>query len=306
MRPELAGWKIVLGGILFCAALWVVVAWGPNSLLRFYASHSQATPGLVSGEYGDAHAQVMTLTETATSSAPLVIENIATTSPEGMVPYIEVVESCDYAYQGKCVHMRSAPSLGAPIVANLRTGIVLKVAQEVVVDGQGWYRIAVDNTLFHPERVTTDWYVATSTVQLFYDPGDNFTPPEVATTTKLIIVNRAEEMLYAYEGSTLFMSEHISTGRELTPTPAGTFEIYKKTPSRYMQGPIPGQTDQEYDLPGVPWNMYFTHDGAVIHGAYWHDNFGRPWSHGCVNLPLESAKKLYEWAPVGTIVIVQD
>jgi lipoprotein-anchoring transpeptidase ErfK/SrfK len=113
-------------------------------------------------------------------------------------------------------------------------------------------------------------------------------------------------MLYAYDGDTLYMQEAISTGLELTPTPRGVFTVYRMTPSRYMQGPIPGISDQYFDLPGVPWNLYFTPEGAVIHGAYWHDRFGSPWSHGCVNLPPEKAKKLYAWAEIGTKVVVQD
>jgi lipoprotein-anchoring transpeptidase ErfK/SrfK len=120
------------------------------------------------------------------------------------------------------------------------------------------------------------------------------------------VVDVSEEMLYAYDGDTLFMKEAISTGLEFTPTPLGTFEVFKKTPSRYMQGPIPGVSDQVYDLPGVPWNLYFTDGGAVIHGAYWHNNFGKPWSHGCVNLPPQKAKELYKWAVVGTTITVQE
>lgn len=74
-----------------------------------------------------------------------------------------------------------------------------------------------------------------------------------------------------------------------------------------MQGPLPYlQSNQYYDLPGVPWNLYFTEQGAVIHGAYWHDSFGHPYSHGCVNLSPENAFKLYVWTPLGTPVIVRD
>ena len=72
-----------------------------------------------------------------------------------------------------------------------------------------------------------------------------------------------------------------------------------------MQGPIPGVSTQVYDLPGVPWNLYFTAGGSVIHGAYWHDHFGKPWSHGCVNLPPQKAKELYLWAPIGIKVTVR-
>jgi lipoprotein-anchoring transpeptidase ErfK/SrfK len=102
------------------------------------------------------------------------------------------------------------------------------------------------------------------------------------------------------------MQQHISTGLEFTPTPRGTFTVYRKTPSRYMQGPLPGVSDQYYDLPGVPWNLYFTQQGAVIHGAYWHDNFGKRWSHGCVNVPPAKARELYQWADLGMQVTVRD
>ena len=101
------------------------------------------------------------------------------------------------------------------------------------------------------------------------------------------------------------MEESVSTGVEGDLTSLGTYEVYKKTPSRYMQGPLPGVSDEYYDLPGVPWDLYFTQEGSVLHGAYWHNNFGKPMSHGCVNQPPENAKKLYEWADLGTPVIVQ-
>jgi lipoprotein-anchoring transpeptidase ErfK/SrfK len=115
----------------------------------------------------------------------------------------------------------------------------------------------------------------------------------------------SEEKLYAYDGDKLFMEELISTGLDFTPTPVGTFRVFKKTPSRYMQGPLPNSpSTQVYDLPGVPWNLYFTSGGSVIHGAYWHDNFGKIWSHGCVNLPPQKAKELYMWADIGISVIV--
>jgi lipoprotein-anchoring transpeptidase ErfK/SrfK len=220
--------------------------------------------------------------------------------------YIEVIDSCGPHYEGICVNMRSGPGEEYPVVAKLRTGIVLKVANTVTRDGKEWYNIDFDSTLRYPERVESDWYVAADFVQLFTDEGDETATPGIAVSTdKRIIVDISEQTLYAYDGNILFMQESISTGLEFTPTPIGTFIIFKKTPSRYMQGPIPEVSDQYYDLPGVPWDLYFTHGGAVIHGAYWHDSFGEQWSHGCVNLPLQSAKKLYIWADVGTPVTVQ-
>ncbi len=230
---------------------------------------------------------------------------IASTTP--LFHYIEVIDGCDWKYIGSCVNVRNGPGTQYPIVARLRTGVVLKVAETVTKDGHEWYKILFSHELRYPERVQGDWYVAAEFVQMFPNDGDHeYIKGVTATSTKRIVVVIREEMLYAYDGDILFMKEPISTGLELTPTARGTFTIFKKTPSRYMQGPIPGVSDQVYDLPGVPWNLYFTTDGSVIHGAYWHNSFGQPWSHGCVNLPPQKAKELYLWAEVGMSVTVQD
>ena len=236
-------------------------------------------------------------------------ENVATSSVVStkLFEYIKIIESCGVHYEGVCVNARSGPGKNFPVVAKLRNNIVLKVEDKVEKDGKVWYKITFDEWLRYPERISSDWYVAEDFVQLLKNEGvQQLTRGLVATSTKYIIVSRGEQMLYAYDGDTLFMKEKISTGLELTPTPRGTFIIYKKTPSRYMQGPIPGISEEIYDLPGVPWDLYFSSDGAVIHGAYWHNDFGKVHSNGCVNLPPMTAEKLYEWADLGMQVVVKD
>lgn len=218
--------------------------------------------------------------------------------------YVEVTDSCDIHYEGDCLLVRTGPGTNFPVVSRLRNHVVLKVDGKVERDGMTWYKIAFDEYLRYPERVQSDWYIAAPFVEVLFDEGDKTIDADGATSSQRIIVDRAEQMLYAYDGDELFMETSISTGLELSPTPRGTFTIFKKTPSRYMQGPLPGFTDT-YDLPGVPWNLYFTHQGAVIHGTYWHDSFGSPYSHGCVNLRPEDARKLYAWAELGAKVIVQ-
>jgi len=237
-------------------------------------------------------------TPTATSSFPEM--------DMAWSPYIEVLDSCGPYYGGACVNMRSGPGTQYPIVARLRKGVVLKVADGIEQDGRQWYSVFVDEVILHPERVTSDWFVAADAVEMFYDDGDHVLAPGVKQLTqKRILVDISDKMLYAYDGDVLFMQEKISTGLDKTPTPIGSFAIFKKTPSRYMQGSVEGVSQDYYDLPGVPWNLYFTIDGAVIHGAYWHDHFGEPWSHGCVNLPPDQAKKIYRWATLGTVVTIQ-
>lgn len=232
----------------------------------------------------------------------------SSTPKPDLYKYIEVTDSCGPYYdKGVCVNMRSGPGTGYPMVERLRTGVVLRVVDTVTENGSEWYKIGFDGELRYPERVAGGLFVSAGVVRLFFDDGNHVLEKGASISTdKIIIVDRSEEMLYAYDGDTLFMKEPISTGLEFTPTPLGTFTIYKMTPSRYMQGPIPGVSDQYYDLPGVPWDLYFTYGGAVIHGAYWHDKFGEPWSHGCVNLPPQKAKELYQWAEVGASVTVRE
>jgi len=247
--------------------------------------------------------------------AILPIEIASTTSPVSPEPlkapasytYIEITGGCDANYTGTCIVARSGPATSYAVVKRLRTGIILKTKSSVTIDGHTWYQVVFDEPLRYPERVTTAWYVAESeSVRPFTSTGTETLEGTPSATNKRIIVDLSSQTLYAYEGDTLFMKVRVSTGISATPTPIGHFTIFKKTPSRYMQGPIPGISDHKYDLPGVPWDMYFTAQGAAIHGAYWHNDFGNLHSNGCVNLPLASAAQLYQWADLGTPVIVQE
>jgi hypothetical protein len=221
--------------------------------------------------------------------------------------YIEIIDSCNFAYAGECVNLRGGPGTEYPSIFKVRTGMVLAVASTTTLkNGRIWYKIIFAHPLLYPERVTSPLYVAGDIVRPFrQETSKDLIPGQKASTTKRIVVDVSEQKLYAYDGDDLFIEESISTGLEFTPTPKGEFTVFRMTPSRFMQGPIPGVSDQAYDLPGVPWNLYFTREGAVIHGAYWHDSFGKKWSHGCVNVSPESAKKLYEWAELGMTVTVK-
>ncbi|MDE2026797.1 MAG: L,D-transpeptidase, partial [Patescibacteria group bacterium] len=71
----------------------------------------------------------------------------------------------------------------------------------------------------------------------------------------------------------------------------GNFHVWEKLVATRMTG---GEGADAYDLPNVPWVMYFYHDFG-LHGAYWHDNFGHTMSHGCVNMRQVDAKALFSW-----------
>lgn len=111
---------------------------------------------------------------------------------------------------------------------------------------------------------------------------------------KWIEVDLSSQTLTAYAGGTPVYSAVVSTGLPRTPTVTGDYRIYAKYRSAPMSGP-------GYYLPNVPYIMYF-YRGYALHGTYWHNNFGQPMSHGCVNLRTSDAEWLYNWAPVGTLV----
>lgn len=118
-----------------------------------------------------------------------------------------------------------------------------------------------------------------------------------ATGEKHIYVDLSTQKLYAYQGDTLFMETYIASGK-WDPTPVGNFHIWEKLVATRMAG---GSGADAYDLPNVPYVMYFYEDFG-LHGAYWHDNFGHPMSHGCVNERFVDAQTLFGWADVGTAV----
>jgi len=115
---------------------------------------------------------------------------------------------------------------------------------------------------------------------------------------KWVEVDLSEQKLRAWEGDRLFLETLVSTGLPWWPTPTGEFRIWVKLRATKMEG---GSGRYYYYLPNVPYVMYFGNSevpnwkGYGLHGTYWHNDFGNPRSHGCVNLPTEIAGQLYYW-----------
>lgn len=255
---------------------------------------------------------VVATTAKATSTRPSPPRVAVPTGPLQDQPaepltYVEITTGCSVSLGESCVRAYATPSASSTERTKLRIGAVLYVKDTVTAaDGTRWYQIDFPETLRYPERLTLPWYIPEGAGTLVKTDGPRDLTAETPTTTKRLLVDRSDQVLYAYLGNELVRTYRVSTGRTVTPTPRGTFTVFRKTPSRYMQGPIPGISTNYYDLPGVPWNLYFTEQGAVVHGAYWHSSFGSPYSNGCVNVKPSEAKELYEWAEVGMAVTVQD
>jgi lipoprotein-anchoring transpeptidase ErfK/SrfK len=127
---------------------------------------------------------------------------------------------------------------------------------------------------------------------------------QVPAEQKRIEIDLARQTLDAYEAGEPVLHTRISSGLPTkgespngipTDTPTGRFYIQTKMPSRHMgNGRLTNDLDA-YELPGVPWVCFFHKDGLALHGTYWHSNFGRRMSHGCINLPNPAAQWLYRW-----------
>jgi lipoprotein-anchoring transpeptidase ErfK/SrfK len=158
-----------------------------------------------------------------------------------------------------------------------------------------------------PTFTPTPTHTPTPTPTPTHTPTPTYTPTPTSTPTKpppadksesgkWIEVDLSAQTLYAHEGQQTVLTARVSTGTWQHPTVTGRFKIYVKYQATRMTGP-------GYDLPNVPWTMFF-YGGYAIHGTYWHNNFGHPMSHGCINMKTTEAKWVYNWAPVGTLVVV--
>jgi lipoprotein-anchoring transpeptidase ErfK/SrfK len=248
---------------------------------------------------------------TTTVSIPNSINTNEATSTD--FEYIQIVKSCDYAFRGGCVNVRAGPGTNFPSVKKLRNGVILHVKDVFELETGTWYQIDfVKENVLDKSQIQDTWFVKSTYTKPVYN-----VKPEWYDSNKVyggdfkkIVVDIGKQKLYAYDivngKDVLYMTSKISTGLYDTPTASGEYYIFFKTPSRYMQSTTSSATNTPYDLPGVPYDMYFSEDGSAIHGTYWHNNFGRRHSHGCVNLNLADSEKLYKWAVLGTMVLIKN
>lgn len=157
-------------------------------------------------------------------------------------------------------------------------------------DGSVWYRLLDD-------KFETHYYVPAKHIRLI--PAEELAPlsPHIPTEGKSIEVRLDEQLLLAYENGQAVFATRVSTGGKRLSgtytTPVGNFITYHKRPTRHMaNGDI---ASNGFDFPGVPWVLYITESGISFHGTYWHNDYGTPHSHGCINLTPQAAKWLYRW-----------
>jgi lipoprotein-anchoring transpeptidase ErfK/SrfK len=200
---------------------------------------------------------------------------------------------------------RSAPSSKAARPYRFYGGTVFHVIDAARDEaGNGWYKVVDD----YPPRVQGNhqWVLAQDVRRI---PRQELAPIRPFVGRKRIEIDLAAQTLQCFEGDEPVFSTLIASGvgGDLA-TPVGEHCVLLKQPSRHMSNvpyddmpegdqPAPGDI---FDLPGVPWNVFFDLSGTAIHGVYWHNDFGIRRSHGCVNVSCAAARFVYRWVhPVG-------
>ncbi len=161
-----------------------------------------------------------------------------------------------------------------------------------------WYKI-------YDSEIHNSLYVQASDMRLV--PGEELTPlsPDVPASEKHIYVDVATQSVTAFEGEKSVLTARCSSGGKGTRTPLGDFTTFHKGPTIHMTNDGAAGAGHGYDLPGVPWVSFFTGTGDSFHGTYWHNDYGQPRSHGCVNLLPADAKFIYRWTTPEVPIDVQ-
>jgi len=218
--------------------------------------------------------------------------------PPTATPVLAIAEA-----QPEGTNVRAGPGTDFPRLGTLEGGAEL----EIVARHSDWWQVVYgDDLAWVYDGVVaasgTEGVPQTAVVPTAVSPSPTLiptpAPPSAIGEGRWIDVDISEQLLTAYEGNQAVRSTAVSTGLPQTPTVMGQFRIWIKLRYDDMSGP-------DYYLEDVPYVMYF-HRGYGLHGTFWHDNFGQPMSHGCVNLPTSEAAWVFDFVDVGTLVNVHE
>jgi lipoprotein-anchoring transpeptidase ErfK/SrfK len=138
------------------------------------------------------------------------------------------------------------------------------------------------------------------------DPATSQTPRQILPQksasnpqSRYVVVDISEQTLYMFENGQVVDKRLISSGDYAHPTNIGTFRVFKRVADECMNGP-------GYSLCNVLYTQYFNDEFEALHYAWWHNNFGNRMSHGCVNMDLDTSRKLWYWAPANMKVVIKN
>jgi hypothetical protein len=167
---------------------------------------------------------------------------------------------------------------------------IVQIFETVRIGDLDWYRIGPN-----------EWVEQRMVAKVIPDTNR----PEGVPEDRWISINLYEQTLTVYEDGQMVFATLVSSGLSSWWTQPGVFQVYKMVEHGPMSGAFAADRSDYYYLEDVPWSLYYD-KARAIHGAYWHNGFGYPRSHGCVNLAPADAQWIYNWAHEGTWVYVFD
>lgn len=248
----------------------------------------------------------------ASQAADLAIAGqTATINPDIIKTWLQVTPSADHAQD----YIRVKGEVMTKSIMDLANSFAKAPVNQVNLNENGTpYTILAGQNgtkLTDPEGLKAQ--VAAAAKSLMDSGGLHFSAPTETQAfavvgpeafDKLIDANVTTKQMYLFEKGQLYKSYPVSAGKPSTPTPLGQYKIFSKLAVQDMRGTNPDGS--QYFQPHVRWINYFLPGGYAVHGNYWRPQswFGNiNSSHGCVSLPDDQAKEVYDWAPIGTTVI---
>ncbi|MGC9520704.1 MAG: L,D-transpeptidase family protein [Anaerolineae bacterium] len=221
-------------------------------------------------------------------------------------PFIETMSEFGFWGEVSSIYTEAytLPSTGSGRKYRFYGGTVFHVLESLRDDEEvGWYKVADD----YPPRQNTNhqWVLARDLRRI---PRAEMAPIHPFVGNKRIEVDLQAQTLTCFEGDERVFTTLVASGLGGgLATTSGEQCVILKQPSRHMSNvPYPGMESQEvssgdiFDLPGIPWNIFFNLHGQAIHGTYWHNDFGIRRSHGCLNVSCDAAHWIYRWVtPIG-------
>lgn len=207
---------------------------------------------------------------------------------------------------GLDMNLRSQPNRSKPPVGTLKAGTPVTVVrwvtgEEIEPANDTWAELA-DGT-----------YVFSTSLRRAPVEKPPALPADAPTEGRWIDVNLTEQVATAYEGREAVKSVLVSTGRPGWDTPVGTFPVLRRLEKDTMDGATlagqgPNGVGATYKVENVRWVQYFTPDGSAIHENYWRRpaTFGMPGSHGCIGMAPEDSRWFWDFATVGTPVVIHE
>ncbi len=231
---------------------------------------------------------------TATATAvtePQPTQAVPTNTPEVLAPGTDGnYENLWIGQMSTAGNVRSGPSLQSRVIKGWWVGRRVILYQSALDSAGGmWYRVSDP-----PEEPMWVHSSLLSKVAPVKYEGARY-------KGKWVNVNITQQVVTAYEDGRPVKVTLASTGTAKNPTELGVWKIYWRLPKQDMKGGSLAAGDY-YNLKDVPFPQYFHNSGEALHGTYWHDNFGYPRSHGCVNLSTPMSEWFYKWANIGTTV----